>query len=441
MLPLLAIVGRPNVGKSTLFNQITRRRDALVVDLPGVTRDRQYGEAEFEGTRFIVVDTGGVGEAAEGELEQSMLTQSWQAVTEADVVVFLVDAKVGLIASDEEIAQKLREVNKPIFLVANKTDGQDESQAMVEFYGLGLGDPMPISASHNRGIRSLLASVIEKFPAYEPDLSDKHDSIRLAIVGKPNVGKSTLVNRILGEERVIACDQPGTTRDSIEIPFERQGEHYTLIDTAGVRRRGRIKETVEKFSVVKTLQSIESAHVVVFVFDAHDGLSEQDERLLGFVLETGKALVLAVNKWDGMEGDDKEHVKSEMLRRLEFVDFARKHFISALHGSGVGNLFESIHEAYRSAMRQITTAKATEILQAALIQHQPPIVKGRRIKIRYAHLGGKNPPILVLHGTQLENLPGAYQRYLINFYRKRLHLIGTPIKLQLKSSKNPYVKS
>lgn len=440
MLPLIAIVGRPNVGKSTLFNHITRSRDALVVDQPGVTRDRHYGEARFEGKRFLLVDTGGIGETPEGEIDELMLAQSWLAVEEADVVLFMVDGRAGVVAADEEIARKLRELNKPMHLVVNKTDGIDENVAAADFYALGIGEPLAIAASHNRGVRGLLELITENFAEEADEPEEKDGRIRMAIIGKPNVGKSTLVNRILGEERVIVCDMPGTTRDSIEIDFERQGEEYTLIDTAGVRRRGRIKDTVEKFSVVKTLQAIESANVVVFVFDAQDGLSEQDERLLGFVLETGKALVLAVNKWDGMESDERDRIKSEMLRRLEFVDFARKHFISALHGSGVGNLFESVQEAYRSAMRQITTAKATEILQDAIMQHQPPLSKGRRIKIRYAHLGGKNPPILVLHGTQVNALPNTYQRYLINFYRKRLHMVGTPIKLQLKSSQNPYVK-
>lgn len=439
MLPVLAIVGRPNVGKSTLFNQITHTRDALVVDMPGVTRDRQYGEAYFQDKHFLLIDTGGVGETAEGALDEKMLEQSWQAVDEADAVLFLVDAKAGLTAADAEIAAKLRTLNKKLFLLVNKTDGLDEYVACAEFYALSLGEPHPISASHNRGVKSLLQEITHDFEKMAAEPLDE-TRIRLAIIGKPNVGKSTLVNRILGEERVIACDMPGTTRDSIEIDFERLDQAYTLIDTAGVRRRKNIKHSVEKFSVVKTLQAIESANVVIFIFDAHDGLSEQDTKLLGFVLETGKALVLAVNKWDGMQSDEREWVKSEMLRRLEFVDFARKHFISALHGTGVGNLFDSVLEAYRSSMRKITTAKTNELLQDALMQHQPPLVGGRRIKIRYAHLGGKNPPILVLHGNQLNKLPLSYRRYIINYYRKRLHLVGTPIKLQLKTSDNPYAK-
>lgn len=439
MLPVIAIVGRPNVGKSTLFNQVTRTRDALVIDLPGVTRDRQYGEGFYQGKHFLLIDTGGIGDKPDSELDDKMLEQSWQAVNEADVILFLVDAKVGVTTPDVEIAERLRKVSKPIYLVVNKTDGLDEYVVTADFYALSLGEPQPIAASQNRGIKSLLERACEGFEKVEQQ-DDDNERIRLAIIGKPNVGKSTLVNRILGEDRVVVCDVPGTTRGSIEIDFERMDQAYTLIDTAGVRRRGRIKETVEKFSVVKTLQAIESANVVVFVFDAQDGLSEQDTKLLGFVLETGKALVLAVNKWDGMHSDEKERVKSEMLRRLEFVDFARKHFISALHGSGVGNIFESVIEAYRSSMRAISTSKANQLLQDALRQHQPPLVGGKRIKIRYAHLGGKNPPLLVLHGNLLNKIPLSYRRYLINFYRKRLHLVGTPIRLQLKTSENPYAK-
>jgi GTPase len=443
MLPVLAIVGRPNVGKSTLFNQMTKSRNALVADMPGLTRDRQYGEAVYNDRRFILVDTGGIGEG-EGEagpLNDLMQDQSWLAVLEADVVLFLVDARAGINAADEQIASRLRRENKKTLLVANKIDGIDADVAVSDFYSLALGEPHPIAASHNRGVTALLERTVDYFPK-EAVADDQTDDqvIRLTIVGKPNVGKSTLVNRMLGENRVVASDQPGTTRDSIEIPFKHRDQDYMLIDTAGVRRRSRVSNAVEKFSIIKTLQAIESTHVVIFVIDAQDGVSEQDLKLLGFVINAGKALVIAVNKWDGMEDESREFIKKSLERRLVFADFARTQFISALHGTGVGGLYQFVIEAYRSAMRQITTSQATQLLEKALAEHQPPLVRGRRVKIRYAHLGGKNPPILVLHGNQLSGLPGSYKKYLINYYRKRLHLVGTPIHLRLKAHDNPYAK-
>jgi GTP-binding protein len=438
MLPVIAIVGRPNVGKSTLFNQITRSRDALVADMPGVTRDRQYGDATYDNKPFIVVDTGGVGDAQDDTIEPLMEEQSWVAAEEADVILFLVDAKSGITAADETVVERLRLLKKPVHVVANKIDGVDVDVALAEFYRFGFsGEIIPIAAAHKRGINQLLEILTADFPVAE-ESDDKDTSVKVAIIGKPNVGKSTLVNRILGEERVVAFDKAGTTRDSVFIPFERQGKQYTLIDTAGVRRRNKVDDNLEKFSVIKALQAIEAANVVVFVIDAHEGVSEQDLKLLGFVLRVGRGLVIAINKWDGMQPEQREYVKNELERRLVFIDFARIHFISALHGTGVGDLYGFVDEAYKSANRQITTTKATQLLEAAVAQHQPPLVNGRRIKMRYAHIGGHNPPIIVVHGNQLNRLPDAYKRYLVKFFRKRLHMMGTPIRLELKTSDNPF---
>ncbi|HEQ1857517.1 TPA: ribosome biogenesis GTPase Der [Providencia alcalifaciens] len=467
MIPVVALVGRPNVGKSTLFNRLTRTRDALVADFPGLTRDRKYGRAEVEGHEFIIIDTGGIDGTEEG-VETHMAAQSLQAIEEADVVLFMVDARAGLMPADEGIAKHLRSRKKKTYLVANKTDGIDANIVVGDFYSLGLGEIYPIAASHGRGVTQLIEHSLKPFievedeeleltdeeanAAYWAEMEaegefseDEEDDfdpstlpIKLAIVGRPNVGKSTLTNRILGEDRVVVFDMPGTTRDSIYIPMERDEREYILIDTAGVRKRGKVTETVEKFSVIKTLQAIEDANVVLLVIDAREGISDQDLSLLGFILNAGRSLVIAVNKWDGMKPEDREHVKDMLELRLGFVDFARIHFISALHGSGVGNLFESVQEAYESATRRVGTALLTRIMKMAEDEHQPPLIRGRRVKMKYAHAGGHNPPIVVIHGNQVSDLPDSYKRYLMNYFRRSLNVMGTPIRILFKEGENPY---
>ncbi|MDE3736895.1 MULTISPECIES: ribosome biogenesis GTPase Der [Pseudomonas] len=458
MVPVIALVGRPNVGKSTLFNRLTKTRDAIVAEYAGLTRDRQYGEAKWQGRTYIVIDTGGISGDEEG-IDAKMAEQSLQAIEEADAVLFMVDSRAGMTASDQMIAEHLRKRNKRSFLVANKVDTVDPDIARAEFSPLGLGDALPIAAAHGRGISQMLQAALGEFPRDDgadeteaaeaevvaegteptrvPGPSEK-DGIKIAIIGRPNVGKSTLVNRMLGEERVIVYDQAGTTRDSIYIPFERNEEKYTLIDTAGVRRRGKIFEAVEKFSVVKTLQAIQDANVVIFVMDAREGVVEHDLNLLGFVLETGRALVIALNKWDGMEPGERDYVKTELERRLFFVDFADIHFISALHGTGVGHLYKSVQDSFRSAITRWPTSRLTQILEDAVQEHQPPLVNGRRIKLRYAHLGGANPPLIVIHGNQTESVPKSYSRYLENTYRRVLKLVGTPIRIEYKGGENPF---
>ncbi|QLB21267.1 ribosome biogenesis GTPase Der [Vespertiliibacter pulmonis] len=484
MTPVVALVGRPNVGKSTLFNRLTRTRDALVADFPGLTRDRKYGQAHIAGHDFIVIDTGGIDGTEEG-VEEKMAEQSLLAIEEADVVLFLVDARAGLVPADIGIAQYLRQRDKPTVVVANKTDGIDADSHIGEFYQLGLGEIEPIAASQGRGVTQLIEQVLAPFAEilleeqaisseensaneddnkspvqdewdHDFDFENEEDTalldealeaesdeiedknIKIAIVGRPNVGKSTLTNRILGEDRVVVYDLPGTTRDSIYIPMERDGQHYTIIDTAGVRKRGKVHLTVEKFSVIKTLQAIQDANVVLLTIDARDGVSDQDLSLLGFILNAGKSLVIVVNKWDGLSQDVKDNVKSELDRRLDFIDFARVHFISALHGSGVGNLFESIQEAYQCATKKMTTSMLTRILQMATDEHQPPLVNGRRVKLKYAHPGGYNPPIIVIHGNQIERLPDSYKRYLSNYFRKSLRIIGSPIRVLFQEGNNPF---
>ena len=456
MLPVVALVGRPNVGKSTLFNRLTRTRDALVADFPGLTRDRKYGQANYEGLQFIVVDTGGISGDEQG-IDMAMANQSLMAIDEADVVLFLVDARVGLTGADQGIAEHLRKQNKSVYVVANKVDGIDGDSESADFFALGLGDVNQIAAAHGRGVTQLLTHTLmplaEQFPDMqvpeEEEITQEQDAekqlerllaspIKLAIVGKPNVGKSTLTNRILGEERVVVYDQPGTTRDSIFIPMERDGREYVLIDTAGVRRRRSISEAVEKFSIVKTLQAIEEANVVLLVIDAQEGITDQDLSLLGFVLNSGRSLVLAVNKWDGLDKDVKDEIKRELDRRLGFIDFARLHFISALHGTNVGHLFESVQEAYNSATKRINTSMLTRIMDMAQADHQPPVVRGRRVKMKYAHAGGYNPPIIVIHGNQVKDLPDSYKRYMMNYFRKSLKVMGTPIKVEFREGANPY---
>lgn len=437
MLPVIALVGRPNVGKSTLFNYLTKSREALVADYPGLTRDRQYGRVKHGKRACLVVDTGGIADDAEG-IESLAGKQVRIALEEADVVFFLVDARAGLSVSDKVIAENLRKLNKPVILVVNKTDGIDSNVAAADFYSLALGEPVPISAAHGRGVPQLLASIDRLLPSDQEVIEETPKGISIAVVGRPNVGKSTLVNRLLGEERVVVYDQPGTTRDSIYIPFERQGKVFTLIDTAGMRRRSKVSESIEKFSVIKTLQAIEKSNVVIYLIDASEGVTDQDAHLLGLVLEAGRALIIGLNKWDGLSPDQKETVKRQLDLKLTFLDFAEKHPISALHGSGVGKLFDVIHALYASAMLDMSTPMLTRILKEATDAHQPPMVDNRRIKLKYAHQGGRNPPTVVIHGVQTDALPNSYKRYLMNYYRAQLDLRGTPIRLEFKSPENPF---
>ncbi len=439
MLPVIALVGRPNVGKSTLFNYLTRTREALVADFPGLTRDRQYGRVKLGDRPYLVVDTGGIADDAEG-IESVSRKQVQIALEEADVVLFMVDAREGLSASDKVIADTLRKLSKPIVLVTNKVDGIDATIATADFYSLALGEPVQIAASHGRGVPELLERVNQLLPtdAAVIDEVDGRKGIAIAVVGRPNVGKSTLVNRLLGEERVIVFDEPGTTRDSIYIPFERNGKQFTLIDTAGMRRRSRVSETIEKFSVIKSLQAIEKSNVVIYLIDASEGITDQDAHLLGLVLEAGRALIIGLNKWDGLTIEQKETVKRQLDIKLTFLDFAEKHPISALHGSGVGKLFDVVHKLYDSAMINMSTPELTRILKEATGAHQPPLVNNRRIKLKYAHQGGRNPPIVIIHGVQTDALPVSYKRYLTNYFRTKLKLSGTPIRLEFKSPMNPF---
>jgi len=439
MIPVIALVGRPNVGKSTLFNFLTKTRDALVADFPGLTRDRKYGQGKVGGAAYLVVDTGGLSGDKEG-IDELMAQQTRLAIDEADIIVFMVDARSGVAANDHVITQELRLLKKPIMLVVNKVDGTDIDIAVSDFYELGIGEPIPIAASRGRGVNQMMQKLLEQLPEdVESDIGrDEEDRIKVAILGRPNVGKSTLVNGLIGEERVLAFDMPGTTRDSIYIPFEKNGQAYTLIDTAGVRRRSRVHEAIEKFSVIKALQAIEEAHVVIIVLDAQQEISDQDATLLGFVMQRGRALLLAINKWDGLAEEQKERIKHELDYKLTFLDFAEMHYISALHGTGIGHLFDSVKKAYASATRNLSTPKLTEILQRAIEEHQPPLIKGRRIKLRYAHQGGRNPPVIVIHGNQAKSTPESYKRYLINTFRKVLKLVGTPVRLEFKEGKNPF---
>jgi GTPase len=446
MLPVIALVGRPNVGKSTLFNVLTRSRDALVADQPGLTRDRKFGRGRWDEQSYFVIDTGGLAETKEVIITH-ISQQVDIAISESDAILFIVDARQGLTAADELIAQRLRSTNKPVYLAINKTEYLNNATASAEFYELGFASVFAISATHRHGVHDLIETILKDLP--DDDLEDRPlpaaamfdedtDSIHLAIVGRPNVGKSTLVNRLLGYERVITYDQPGTTRDSIYVPLTRDGQNYTLIDTAGVRRRAKVHETIEKFSIVKTLQAIADADVVVLLIDAQEGITDQDANLLGEIIEAGCGLVIAVNKWDGLTPYQREQVRHGLSRKLHFIDFAKIHFISALHGSGVGLLFESVNRAWRSASEQIATSRLNQLLEQAVAAHPPPLVRGRRIKPRFMHQSGTFPPTFVIHGNQVNAMPDAYQRYLLNVIRDTFKLEGTPLRLEVKQGENPF---
>lgn len=439
MLPVIALVGRPNVGKSTLYNVLTKSRDALVADYPGLTRDRKYGHAQFDDKTYILIDTGGLSGESE-ELDEQMARQTLLAIDEANIVLLMVDGRSGITAADESIARQIRRLGKNIHLVINKTDGIDVQTAESDFASLGFSESYPIAASHKKGVVQLVEKLLTDWPEWEEDLDSKYKGIRVAIAGKPNVGKSTLINRMLGEERVVVMDMPGTTRDSIFIPFEHEGKEYTLIDTAGVRRSTKVKETVEKFSVIKTLQAVDQSNVTIIMISAREGITDQDLHLLGYAIDSGRALIIVVNKWDGMDQDEKEEIKEELERRLSFVQFADIYFISALHGSNVGLLYKAINKAYDSATKDMPTSELTRVLDNAVQGHQPPTVRGRRIKLRYAHQGGKNPPIVVIHGNQTDLLPKSYVRYLMNHFIDALKLVGTPMRMEFKTSDNPYAK-
>jgi GTP-binding protein len=439
MLPTLVLVGRPNVGKSTLFNRLTGTRDALVHDMPGMTRDRHYGRGRIGGKPYLVVDTGGLEPVAKEGIMAEMARQTLQAIDEADAIIFMVDARSGLTPQDKVIADRLRRATCPVLLAVNKAEGMNRAVVTAEFHELGLGEPLAISGAHGDGISDLVDEALAPF-SEEEEKTDEFGIPKIALVGRPNVGKSTLVNALVGEERVIAFDQPGTTRDSIYVEFERDGKPYILIDTAGVRRKGKVFETVEKFSVIKTLQAIEDANVVVLVLDARENVSEQDAHLAGFVLETGRALVVAVNKWDGLSAEQRDDIKRDIGRKLAFLDFARFNYISALKSKGLDTLLKDVEAAHAAAFLKMSTPKLTRVLEMAVEQHAPPKNGLFRPKPRYAHQGGKNPPVIVLHGNALEGLRDDYKRYLESSFRKAFKLQGTPLRIQVKedSGKNPF---
>jgi len=437
--PTIVLVGRPNVGKSTLFNRLTRSRDALVADLPGLTRDRHYGVGRMGERDYLVVDTAGFDPVAKDGVMLEMARQAELAIAEADALLFLVDGRAGRTPHDEQIAEYLRRANRPVHLVVNKAEGLDRTLAGTDFHALGLGEPLAVSAAHGEGVRELIDIVLAPFGQREEEEEETGENgPKVAIVGRPNAGKSTLVNALLGEDRVIAFDAPGTTRDAIAIPFERGGRKYTLIDTAGLRRRGKVFETVEKFSVIKTLQAIEGANVVVLVLDAAQDISDQDARIAGFVLETGRALVVAVNKWDAVDEYRRERLKEDMARKLAFLSFARFHYISALKANGLGALLKSVDAAYGAAMSKLSTPRLTRALQTALARQAPPRAGGARPKLRYAHQGGMNPPVIVIHGTSLESVPDTYIRYLERVFMETFKLQGTPLRIQFRTAHNPY---
>jgi GTPase len=436
MLPIVAIVGRPNVGKSTLFNALTRTRAAIVADVPGVTRDRQYGYSRVGATPCVLIDTGGLIENPKG-LEAQMRVQTEKAVAEADRIVMLADARAGLTSQDQFIARELLRTGKPVVLALNKSEGLEADIVAADFHNLGLGMPVAVAAAHGQGLLELMELVLVGLDPQSAE-PEENASIRVAVIGRPNVGKSTLVNRLIGEERVIASDQPGTTRDSILVPFHRDGRDFLLVDTAGVRRRARVEDAVERASIAKTLQAIAEAHVVVMTLDAHEGIGEQDASVLGQALERGRVLLIAVNKWDGIAMDQREQIRHQLSLKLDFVPFAPLHFISARHGTGVGELARDMIRGYDSAMREMPTPALTRTLERALEAHQPPLVHGRRIKLRYAHQGGRNPPRIVIHGNQTVSVPEAYRRYLANVYRESFDLFATPVAIEFRTDANPY---
>jgi len=444
MKPVIALVGRPNVGKSTLFNRLTRSRDALVADLPGLTRDRHYGEGRVGERPFLVIDTGGFEPVAKEGILHQMAKQTKQAVAEADVVIFLVDGRQGLTPHDKTITDFLRKSGRPVILVVNKAEGMRYTSVVADFYELGLGEPAVISSAHGDGVHDLvdlaLDTAFEQRPEDPEELEKTDRGVKIALVGRPNVGKSTLINTLVGEERVIAFDMPGTTRDSIEIPFERDGKKYTLIDTAGIRRRGKVFEAIEKFSVVKTLQSISEANVVVLMLDAQQDISEQDAHIAGFVLETGRALVIAVNKWDGLESWQRDEIKIDIDRKLDFLGFAKMHFISALKAQGIGPLMKSLDQAYAAAFADLSTPKLTRALIEAVEKQEPKRKGSIRPKMRYAHQGGMNPPVIVIHGNALDAISEPYKRYLEKHFRETFNLVGTPLRIELRTGKNPFAK-
>ncbi len=447
MLPTIALVGRPNVGKSTLFNRLTRTRDALVADYPGLTRDRQYGRGQMGERPFFVVDTGGFEPVAKGGILKEMARQTRAAIAECDVVVFIVDARAGMAEQDRDIALLLRKSGRPVVLVANKAEGLPAERAVAEFHELGLGEPLAISAAHGEGVRDMLEQALAHVPAPEraPEEDAEADAglrtIKVAIVGRPNVGKSTLVNALFGAERVIAFDEPGTTRDAIHLDVERGGRRYTLIDTAGLRRRGKVFEAVEKFSVIKTLNAIEEANVVVLIVDGQDAITEQDAHIAGHVLESGRALVVAVNKWDGLPQAQRDEVKRELSRKMGFLAFATTHYISAKEGRGLDALVASVDAAYAAATAKLSTPRLTRVLQQAVQRQQPPRAGYSRPKLRYAHQGGMNPPVVVIHGTALAAVPDSYRRYLERFFAEAFQLRGTPLRIQFKTGSNPYANA
>jgi GTP-binding protein len=440
MLPVIAIVGRPNVGKSTLFNTLTQTRDAIVADVPGVTRDRQYGYGRLGRVPYVCIDTGGLVENPSG-MDALMRIQTEHAIREADRLLFIADARAGLTPQDQFFARELRRSGKPVFLAVNKAEGLESAIAAADFHSLGLGEPYAIAATHGYGCESLMDEVLAGFEAPPSEEEEPEDGrIRIAVIGRPNVGKSTLINRLIGEERVITSDVAGTTRDSILVPFERDGRLFTLIDTAGVRRRARIDDQIEHLSVSKTLQAIAEAHVVVMVVDAQDSIGEQDASVLGLALSRGRALILAVNKWDNIPPEQREEIRRLLTLKLDFVPFAPLHYVSARHGTGVGELTHSMIRAYEAAMRQMKTPELTRVMEAAMTQHQPPIVRGRRIRLRYAHQGGRNPPRIVVHGSQAAHVPESYKRYLANVFRDRFDLFATPVSVEFRSDVNPFLK-
>ncbi len=439
MKPTIVIAGRPNVGKSTLFNRLTRTRDAIVADLPGLTRDRHYGEGRVGQRPYLVVDTGGLEPSNAEGVYREMARQTRQAVDEADSVLFVVDGRNGVAPQDIKIAAELRKTARKVWLVVNKAEGMSRPAVTAEFYELGLGDPLPISASHGENVSDLMDLVLADYPHATKDAPEDDKTPRIAIVGRPNVGKSTLVNAVLGEQRVVVFDMPGTTRDSVYIDFEREGKRYTLIDTAGVRRPGKVNEAVEKFSVIKTMQSIEDSNVVVLVVDAQQDIADQDAHLGGFIIESGRALVVAVNKWDDLPDYNREMIKYGLLRKLDFLSFANLHFISALKGQGVGAVMHSVDSAFDAAMIKLSTPRLSRALEAAVAKQEPPRAGPIRPKLRYAHQGGSNPPRIIIHGNSLEHVPDSYRRYLERSFRDAFKLKGTPLKVEFKSGqRNPY---